>query len=212
MSLSSRLAAILVGLALAAGLASPLTAASLSPDDQSLVDRASTYLDGINAVRGRFEQTDARGQVTAGALYLKRPGLARFAYDPPSSLLVVSDGRTVTVIDPRLKTTNRYPLSFTPLSVLLSRHVRLDRGVAISRVTRLDGGFAIAAYESGHRAQGQVVMTFRDNPLRLSAWTMVDAQGQMTEVRVTELKAVPGLDPALFAPPSYYDRRQPAPQ
>ena len=208
----SRLAAILVAIGMGAGVASPLGAASLPPDDQALVDQASAYLDGINAVRGRFEQTDARGQVTGGVLYLKRPGLARFAYDPPSNLLIVSDGHTVTVTDPRLKTTNRYPLNFTPLSVLLSRHVRLDRGVAISRVTRLDDGFAIAAYEAGHRAQGQVIMTFRDNPLRLSAWTMIDAQGQTTEVRVTELKAVQGLDPGLFTPPSYYDRRESAPQ
>jgi outer membrane lipoprotein-sorting protein len=208
----SRLAAILVALTLAAGLAAPLAAASLSPDDQALVNQASAYLDGINAVRGRFEQTDARGQVSGGVLYLKRPGLARFAYDPPSSLLVVSDGRTVTVTNPRLKTTNRYPLGLTPLSVLLSGHVRLDRGVAISRVTRLDAGFAIAAYQAGHRAQGQVIMTFGDNPLRLTAWTMIDAQGQTTEVRVTELKAVPGLDPGLFTPPSYYDRRESAPR
>jgi len=79
--------------------------------------------------------------------------------------------------------------------------------VVVSRVTRLGDGFAIAARAAGHRTAGQVVITFRTDPLRLSAWTLTDAEGQTTEVRLTELKAAPGLDTSLFTPPSYYDRR-----
>jgi outer membrane lipoprotein-sorting protein len=183
----------------------------LSADDQALVDQAATYLDGLTSVKGRFTQIDARGQAIAGTLYLKRPGRARFVYDPPSNLLVVSDGRTVTVTNPRLKTTNRYPLSFTPLSLLLGKHAGLGRGVSITRVTRLGDGFALTAHATGHRGAGQVILTFRGDPLRLSAWTMTDAEGQTTEVRLSELEGAP-LDSSLFTPPSYYDQRESAPQ
>src|SRR5580704_5449413 len=72
-------------------------ASGLSADDQALVAQAAAYLDGFNELKGRFTQTDARGAVTSGTLYLKRPGYARFAYDPPSSLLVVADGRNVSI-------------------------------------------------------------------------------------------------------------------
>ncbi|HXQ12644.1 MAG TPA: outer membrane lipoprotein carrier protein LolA [Caulobacteraceae bacterium] len=217
-----RLLAALAAFAVACALAPALSAAAdadadaaahqgLAADDQALVDQAATYLDSLTSVKGRFTQIDARGQVVGGTLYLKRPGLARFVYDPPSSLLVVSDGRTVTVTNPRLKTTDRYPLSFTPLSVLLGKHAGLGHGVSISRVTRLGDGFALTAHAAGHRGAGQVTITFRTDPLRLSAWTMTDAEGQTTEVRLTELKGAP-LDSSLFTPPSYYDRRDSAPQ
>ena len=66
-------------------------------------------------------QTDARGRATTGALFMKRPGKARFAYDAPSGLLVVSDGGVVSVQDTRLKTFESYPLGATPLSLFLAR-------------------------------------------------------------------------------------------
>jgi outer membrane lipoprotein-sorting protein len=222
--LMPRLLAAIAGAAVVAGIAPSLGAAAeaapgasaahagLSPDDQALVDRAAAYLDGLTSVKGRFTQIDARGQVSGGVLYLKRPGLARFAYDPPSSLLVVSDGRNVTVSNPRLRTIDHYPLSFTPLSVLLANHAGFGRGVVVSRVTHLGDGFAITAYAARHRAAGQVVIAFRTDPLRLTAWTLTDAEGQTTEVRLTELEAAAGLDSSLFTPPSYYDRRESAPE
>ena len=207
----------LAALVLAAGSLAPLAAhpatprpapaSGLSADDQALVAQAAGYLDGFNELKGRFVQTDSRGAVTSGTLYLKRPGYARFAYDPPSNLLVVADGRNVSITDPRLKTNNRYPLSFTPLSLVLSKHIRLDKGVLVTRVTHLDDSFAITAQDAAHPAQGQVILTFLSRPLRLAAWDMTDAEGQTTRIRLTSLSATSGLDPSLFTPPSYYDRR-----
>jgi outer membrane lipoprotein-sorting protein len=204
----------LVALAIAVGATVPFVAPSaakaqasgLSPDDQALVAQASAYLDGFNELKGRFTQTDSRGAVTGGELYLKRPGYARFAYDPPSSLLVVADGHNVSITDPRLKTNDRYPLSVTPLSLVLSKHIRLDKGVLVTRVTHLTDGFAITAQDGGHRAQGQVILTFHANPLRLTAWDMTDAQGQTTRIRLSSLAPTSGLPQSLFTPPSYYDR------
>ncbi len=157
----------------------PAPASGLSPDDQALVAQASAYLDGFNELKGRFTQTDSRGAVTSGELYLKRPGYARFAYDPPSSLLVVADGHNVSITDPRLKTNDRYPLSVTPLSLVLSKHIRLDKGVLVSRVTHLTDGFR--HHRQGRRpsrpGSGHPDLP-RPSPLRLTAWDMTDAQGR----------------------------------
>ena len=49
----------------------------------------------------------------------------RFEYKPPSAVLVVSDGIDVAVFNKKLNTTDRYPLSTTPLNILLSDHVNL---------------------------------------------------------------------------------------
>jgi outer membrane lipoprotein-sorting protein len=194
-------AVLLIGLA-SALLAAPrglaATPSSLSPGDKILVDQATDYLQNLGEVKGRFVQTDPRGTVSQGELYLKRPGRARFAYDPPSGLLVVSDGTTVSVFDPRLRTFNHYPLKYTPLSLFLARQIRLDRGVVVSGVTHFSNGFGLTARDGRHEAQGQITLTFADDPVRLSDWTMTDARGQTTHVQITSLAPATGADPSLF--------------
>lgn len=192
--------AVLLGLGAlpAPALAAPERPVPLSPQDRALVDRAAAYLEGLTEARGRFVQTDPRGAVTQGELYLKRPGKARFAYDPPAGLLVVSDGGSVLIHNTRLKTFESYPLAATPLSLFLARRIRLDRGVSVTRVARLADGFSITARDSRKEAEGEITLTFSDRPLQLAGWAVSDAQGQTTRVRLSGLQRVSGLDPALF--------------
>jgi outer membrane lipoprotein-sorting protein len=180
-------------------LAGPAFAqAALSPADQALVDRAIAYLEGLNEAKGRFVQTDARGRSTTGQLFMKRPGKARFAYDPPSGLLVVSDGGVVSVQDKRLKTFDAYPLGTTPLSLFLAKTIRLDKGVRVTRVQRLQNGFSITARDGKKETAGEITLSFTDAPLALSGWTVTDAQGRPTRVQLQGLQRASGLDKSLF--------------
>jgi outer membrane lipoprotein-sorting protein len=190
-------AAAVAAPALAQAPGAPVSA-PLNADDKALADRATAYLQALDMAQARFVQTDARGQRSEGSLYLKRPGKARFAYDPPSGLLVVSDGAIVSVQDKRLNTFDRYPLGVTPLSLFLAKTIRLDRGVSITRVARQPGGFTITARDGGKRTAGQLILGFRDAPLVLSGWTVTDAQGRATRVELAGLQRATGLDPALF--------------
>lgn len=187
--------AALMGMALAIA---PISAAfALAPSDQALVDKAVAYLQSMKSVKGRFLQTDARGATSQGSIYLQRPGKARFAYDAPSGLTVVSDGSKVSVADKRLKTFNQYPLSATPLALLLAREVRLDRGVQVTNVTRLADGFTLTARDAKKQTRGQITLTFTDAPVRLVGWTVTDAQGGVTRVKITDLQSA-SIDPGLF--------------
>ena len=194
----------LLALAAAAAALSPLpvlaaaSATSLSADDQALVDRAVDYLQGLTEARGRFVQTDARGATSQGELFLRRPGKARFAYDPPSGLLVVSDGSTVNVADSRLKTFESYPLGATPLSLFLAKTIRLDRGVQVTRVDRAADGFTITARDGKKATAGQIALTFTNSPMALTSWAVTDAQGRTTRVQISGLQRVSGLDSSLF--------------
>lgn len=173
------------------------TPAGLSASDQSLIDQANAYLQGLDHVKGRFEQTSPRGAVSSGDLYVQRPGKARFAYDPQFGLLVVADGKTISVYDSRLKTFDRAPLNATPLSMLLSHEVRLDRDVSILRVDRYADYFALTLRDTTGRAEGRIVLYFNANPVSLRGWTVIDAQGQQTQIRVLGLQTA-DLDPELF--------------
>ena len=195
------LLALAVGLALAGPLsvqAATKPAPAISAEDQTLVDKAVAYLQGLGEAKGHFTQSDGRGATSQGELFLKRPGKARFAYAPPSGLTVVSDGGRVIVSDTRLNTFTAYPLGATPLSLLLAKTIRLDKGVQVTRVARAADGFSITARDGTKATAGQIVLTFTDSPMSLAAWAVTDAQGRTTQVRITGLARTGGLDPALF--------------
>ena len=175
-----------------------LAQTELAPEDQALVQRARDYLQGLTAAQARFVQTDPRGQTSQGAFYLQRPGKARFAYDPPSGLTVVSNGKTVFVADSRLKTFNHYPLFATPLSIFLAKNIRLDRGVEVTEVDRMSDGFTLVARDAQKEAAGSIALTFTDNPIALQGWAVTDAQHRTTRVQLVGLKRETSLDPALF--------------
>lgn len=177
----------------------------LSPEDKARVDAASAYLQRLATVQGKFTQEAPDGNVTTGQFFMARPGKARFAYDPPARMLIVSDGSNVSIYDERLKSFDRAPLSATPLNLLLAKEVRLDRGVHIGRVDRTSEGFAITAVDIAHQAEGRIVIYFSDKPLALRGWNVFDAQNRLTKVRLGDLTAKPNLDSALFV---LHDPRQ----
>jgi outer membrane lipoprotein-sorting protein len=190
------IAAAGAGLA-SAVLSGPAFAAPLSADDQALVAKAQAYIQGLGSAKGRFVQTDARGTQTQGTLWLQRPGRARFAYEGASGLLVVSNGNNVNIFDSRLKTFESYPLSRTPLALLLAREVRLDQGVTVTGVRKLADGFSITAEDARRQTRGRITLDFSNDP-QLLGWTVVDAKGAQTRVRLVDLQKVSGLDPKLF--------------
>ncbi len=182
--------AVLMGAAPLVLAAAP-SASPLSAADAALVAKAVAYLQTLTTDKGRFVQTDAKGAVTQGTLWLQRPGRARFEYDPPSGLVIASDGHEVSVVDRRLKTIQSYPLGLTPLALLLARDIRLDKGVAVTQVARFPNAFAITARDGRKKAQGQIVLYFSDAPIALTGWALTDAQGRTVRVRLSLVAAPP---------------------
>lgn len=172
--------------------------AKLSAEQKALLDKATAYIQGLSSAKGRFVQTDQRGTQTQGTFYLQRPGKARFAYDPPAGLLVVSNGNNVNIFDSRLKTYESYPLSKTPLNLLLAREVRLDRGVVITDVRPLADGFTIVAQDAKRQALGRISIDFSNGPTALMGWTVTDIKGGQIRVRLADFAETADLDPKLF--------------
>ena len=189
----------MVALAPVAGDAKPAkSASSVSVSDRALIDRAASYLSGLKTAQAKFSQTDPRGSVTTGLFSLQRPGRARFAYDPPADLTVVADGTNVIAHDARLKTFDQYPLKQTPLVMLLADQVKLSDGAANAAVSRRGAGFSVTLRDPKRQAQGSLTLDFSVSPVSLAGWTVVDAQGQRTTVRLSGLKSGVALEPNLF--------------
>lgn len=194
-----------LGLATTAALAAPGLAPTalaqvqaLPFRDQRLVRQAADYLQGLKTAKARFVQTSSRGGTAAGTLYLNRPGKARFEYDPPSQMLVVSDGRDVSIYDRRLKTFDKYPLGATPLGIFLARRISLQEDVKVTGLAHTDDGFSITVMDAHAQADGRMIMDFAAQPIALRGWTIVDGQGVETRVQLSGMVAGGAFDPYLF--------------
>lgn len=159
---------------------------------------ANGKLNGIQRLQGRFVQTSPDGSRAAGAFYLQRPGKLRFQYDPPSSLLIVSDGSVVSLRDTELRTTERTPLRSTPLNIILGAQIDLARDARIVRVSRSGPWLMITARDRSGETDGQITLHFYGNEGELRSWDVLDATGARTRITLSELTQPASLDRRLF--------------
>src|SRR3546814_1538988 len=63
-----------------------------------------------------FAQTDRNGQTLTGRLTIKQPGKIRFQYQKGVPLLIVGDGKALTMIDYEVRQVQRWPIGNSPRS------------------------------------------------------------------------------------------------
>lgn len=160
--------------------------------------RISNYLNGISTMEGTFIQVGPDGDLSEGTFYMRRPGRIRFEYLPPNPSLIVADGFWVGVYDTLDNTLDRFPLSETPLDLLLRDRVDLRSERAIRKIERSAGQLRVEAIDPDAPEQGSITMIFNDNPLELTQWIVVDGQGLATTVALSEVRRNVKLDPKLF--------------
>lgn len=137
-----------------------------------------------------FTQTDRNGGTLAGKLLLKRPGSIRFEYPPSAKMLVVGDGKALTVIDYAVKQVSRWPIGDSPLSVLLNPKADLSRFA--KPVPSSDPNvLVIQARDAKHPEFGVISIGFTRRAgapagLMLEGWSVIDAQGNRSTVRLSD--------------------------
>jgi outer membrane lipoprotein-sorting protein len=183
----------------AAALLVSVTAVSAdySAQEKSDLDRLSTALNAIHSLKAEFVQNDPNGAVEQGDVYIEKPGKMRFEYKPPSALTVVSDGIDVAVFNKKLNTTDRYPLSTTPLNILLSDHINLRENKNVIGIDHQHGDIVVHARSSDRRTNGNIAIVFSPD-FHLKQWTIVDAQGLATTVAINNVQTGLALAPELF--------------
>jgi len=160
--------------------------------------RISNYLNGLGSMRGHFVQIGPDGDLSEGDFYMRRPGRLRFEYMPPNNSLIVADGTWVGVCDRQISVFDRFPLSETPLDLLLRDRVDLRKEGAVTGIERSEGQLRVHAIDPEAPDQGSITMIFNNNPLELRQWIVVDAQGLTTTVALSETRSNVELSPKLF--------------
>jgi outer membrane lipoprotein-sorting protein len=159
---------------------------------------ANRTLNAVQRLQGRFVQTSPDGSRAGGAFYLQRPGKLRFQYDPPATLLIVSDGRVVAMRDTELRTTERTPLTSTPLNLILGAQIDLARDARIIRVSRSGQWLMVTARDRSGQTDGAITLQFFGDNAELRSWDVVDATGARTRISLSDLTQPANLDRRLF--------------
>jgi outer membrane lipoprotein-sorting protein len=172
--------------------------AALPAPDAAAIARIEAYLNGLTTLRSDFVQINPDGRKVTGELYYQRPDKMRLDYDPPSPILIISDGWWVIYYDRKLEQVSHLTIGSTPLGFLLADDIRLSGAVTVTDVARADGELKVTLVRSEEPSQGSIQLAFAEDPLELRRWTVVDAQGQATYVKLEALETGMALDRELF--------------
>jgi outer membrane lipoprotein-sorting protein len=184
-------------------LASALAFLAADPARAQQADAATlapieAYLNSIRTLKAHFLQTAPDGRVSQGTVWLERPGRMRFAYDPPTPLLLVAGNGMLVFHDSQLGQTSNIPLSQTPLGILLADQVRLSGPVKVTSLQRLPGMITVTLVRTASIGDGSLTLVFADNPLALRQWSVIDAQRQETRVTLSDVQLGGHFKDSLF--------------
>jgi outer membrane lipoprotein-sorting protein len=173
---------------LAAALA--LAATTLPAAAQQLsLGALSQYLNSLTTAQAEFTQINADGTISTGTIYIKRPGRARFEYNPPEQTLVLASAGQLAIFDAKSNTgPEQYPLERTPLNLILARNVDLTRNNMVVGQSYDGTATTVTAQDPENPQYGNIQLTFTANPTELRQWVITDDAGQQTTVILGELQ------------------------
>lgn len=172
----------------ASSLPAPTTSLQTSPAVDPDIARVSAYIRAVRTLTADFSQTDRNGQTLTGKLTLKQPGRIRFQYQQGVPLLIVGDGKSLTVIDYEVRQVQRWPIGSSPLGALIDP----DRDIGRFSKIIQTGDPKIVTVEARDPKRpefGTITLVFNRNPagpagLELYGWVARDAQSNRTAVRL----------------------------
>lgn len=169
-------------------------------DDDAVTARLINYIEGIDSLAGDFTQISPTGVISTGRFYLRRPGLLRFEYEPPTPLLIVANGGIVYVRDEALETTDSYPVGRTPLKFLLRKNLELD-DVEIRAVDRGEDTLAVTFGSDDDETEGEITIITSAPEFSLERWIVRDLQNGITVVALENVESGGRLANRLFEVP-----------
>lgn len=179
-----RLACMTAGAILAAASMLPMMPSPASAQSAA-AQRIADHFSQVPSMHGNFVQFDANGRQSEGKFYIERPGKVRFDYSN-TPLRVIADGSNVAINNRKLNTWDTYPLSKTPLKLLLDRRINLS-AANIQSVSEEPDLTTIVMGDKSIFGSSRITMMFDPNSYELKQWTIRDQQGRDTTVMIFDV-------------------------
>lgn len=178
-----------LALALAAAPVIVLGSPAGAQQTQGGLAQVNAYIRGVTTMTADFVQTDRAGQTLTGKLTIKQPGKVRFQYQKGVPLLIVGDGKALTMIDYEVRQVQRWPIGSSPLGALLDPKKDLSRFGKLIQ-TGDPKVISVQARDPKRPEFGTITMIFEKDPsgpggLQLYGWVALDSQNNRTTVRLS---------------------------
>jgi outer membrane lipoprotein-sorting protein len=178
--------------------AAKYTPLSLTADQQASVRKINDYINSFQSLKCNFVQISPRGQTTQGTLLISKPGKLRFDYASPNPLLIVSDGKWLTIKDRKRERGDQFPLSATPLRLVVSPKVDLLAETDVIAFENKDGLTSVSLADRKDKLGGYITLIFDETSNTLQQWVIVDGKDRHTTVQLANIETGGTFDPKLF--------------
>jgi outer membrane lipoprotein-sorting protein len=173
-------------------------AIALNGEQQAAIGRINAYLNSFQTLKGDFSQVGSKGNVATGVLYISKPGKLRFDYSG-NPTLIIADGRWLTMMDRNRMRGDQFPLSATPLRLVVSPQVDLLSETDVIAMDTHDGLTSVSLQDrKDSLGGGYITLIFDEKLKQLSQWTVVDGKNHHTTVQLSHLEYGDKFDPKLF--------------
>jgi len=169
--------------------------------DQSDLSKVNAYIRAVTTMTANFSQTDRNGQTLTGQLTIKQPGKIRFQYQKGVPLLIVGDGKALTMIDYEVRQVQRWPIGNSPLGALIDPNKDLSKFGKVIQ-TGDPTILSVQARDPKRPEYGTITMIFKRDAaspagLQLYGWVALDSQNNRTAVKLSNQRyGVPVADSA----------------
>lgn len=171
---------------------------ALTEEQRAAISRVNTFINSFTTLKGEFVQTSDKGQSVRGVVMLSKPGKIRFDYAPPSPLLIVSDGKWLTIKNKVKERGDQVPLSATPLRLIVAPKIDLLAETLVLGVENVDGFTSVALADKKDQMGGHIVLIYDNAQDTLQQWIIVDGKGRRTTVEFANLERDVQLNQKLF--------------
>src|SRR4249920_1473720 len=115
--------------------------------------------------------------------------------------MLVLDGLTFALPTTRLNTIDRYPLSQTPLGLVVGNDIDLRRDRSLLTIQHAGGSLILGMRTNNTMSRANISLVFSEPDYELRQWSVIDNQGLTTTVALRNVTAGETLSPSLFQLP-----------
>jgi outer membrane lipoprotein-sorting protein len=178
--------------------AAKMQSMEITPDIKASIVKINAYFNSFQTLRGELVQTSPRGRAAKGVFYIAKPGKLRFEVESPTPYIMASDGKWLTLTNKKMNKGDQFPLSKTPMRLLVSNQLDLMKEADVVSFVQDGGVTTIALSDKKGSIPGQIVLVFDEAQDVLQQWIIIDGKGQRTTVELANIEKDVKINPKLF--------------
>ena len=168
------------------------------------VQQAENWFANVTTMRADFTQIASDGSVAEGKIVMRRPSRLKIIYDGVPALNLITTPVWLHVDQPDERRVTSYPISETPLSLILTDPVSLrPAGYETIVTARVGGVTQIAINKDNGEGAGRLTLEFTNRPFQLRRWIVEDVAGVKTSITLQNMAFDLTVENAEFSLPNY---------